>query len=281
MTDEEASSTSNNITDDSQSENINPDDLIYEKTSAINLSSWFANISKPLKYDKLNKNISADVVIVGGGIAGLTTAYILSKAGKRVAVLDDGYIGSGETGHTTAHITHALDDRYFNLEKMFGNDGAFLAAESHTLAIDFIEKAVSEEKIECDFERLDGYLFLDPKDDKTTLEKELEATRRAGINNTEIVEKPPLASYDLGPSLRFPNQAQFHPLKYLAGLVRSILNNNGNIFTETHVQEVSNNGIKTSDGFQVDAKQIVIATNAPIVDKVKFMISKFHIEHMQ
>ena len=134
---EEASSTSNNITDDSQNENINPDDVIYEKTSAINLSSWFANISKPLKYDKLSKNISADVVIVGGGIAGLTTAYILSKAGKRVAVLDDGYIGSGETGHTTAHITHALDDRYFNLEKMFGNDGAFLAAESHTLAIDF------------------------------------------------------------------------------------------------------------------------------------------------
>ena len=102
---EKASSTSNNITNDSQNENINPVDVIYEKTSAINLSSWFANVSKPLKYDKLNKNISADVVIDGGGIAGLTTAYILSKAGKRVAVLDDGYIGSGETGHTTAHIT--------------------------------------------------------------------------------------------------------------------------------------------------------------------------------
>ncbi|HSA74920.1 MAG TPA: FAD-dependent oxidoreductase, partial [Candidatus Nitrosocosmicus sp.] len=81
-------------------------------------------------------------------------------------------------------------------------------------------------------------------------------------------------SYNLGPSLRFPNQAQFHPLKYLAGLVRSILNNKGNIFTETHVQEVSNNGIKTSDGFQVDAKQIVIATNAPIVDKVSKIYDK-------
>lgn len=275
---EEFSSVSNNVADDPKNENINDEtnhnDEIYKKYSGINLSLWFANISKPLRFDKLNKNISLDVVIVGGGIAGLSTAYILSKAGKHVAVLDDGYLGSGETGHTTAHITHALDDRYFNLEKMFGNDGASLAAESHTSAIDFIEKVVSEEKIECDFERLDGYLFLGPKDDKTTLEKELEATHRVGIKDTEIVEKPPLTSYNLGPSLRFPKQAHFHPLKYLAGLASSIFKNNGDIFTETHVQEVSTNGIKTSDGFHVDAKQIVIATNAPIVDKVSKIYDK-------
>ncbi len=272
---EEVSSISNNAADYPKNKDISeisPNE-IYEKTSGINLSSWFANIPKPLKFEKLNKNISVDVVIVGGGIAGLSIAYILSKTGKRVAVLDDGYIGSGETGHTTAHITHALDDRYFNLEKMFGTDGALLAAESHTSAIDFIETVVFEEKIECDFERLDGYLFLGPNDDKTTLEKELEATHKAGLN-TEIVVKAPLTSYDLGSSLRFPNQAQFHPLKYLAGLVRSILYKNGNIFTETRVQEISTNGIKTSDGFHVDAKRIVIATNAPIVDKVSKIYDK-------
>jgi glycine/D-amino acid oxidase-like deaminating enzyme/nitrite reductase/ring-hydroxylating ferredoxin subunit len=266
----------NNTTDDAKNENISDMDIdqIYQKTSGINLSSWFANIPKPIKFDKLNKNISVDVVIVGGGIAGLSTAYILSKAGKRVAILDDGYIGSGETGHTTAHITHALDDRYFNLEKMFGNDGAFLAAESHTSAIDFIEKVVSEEKIECDYERIDGYLFLGPKDNKAVLENELEATHRAGLKNTEIVDKPPLTSYNLGPSLRFSNQAQFHPLKYLVGLASSILKKNGNIFTETHVQEIYKNGIKTSDGFQVEAQEIVIATNAPIVDKVSKIYDK-------
>ena len=153
----------------------------------------------------------------------MSTAYMLSKISKRVAVLDDGYIGSGETGHTTAHITHALDDRYYNLEKMLGIDGALLAAESHTNAINFIETVVFEEKIECDFERLDGYLFLGPKDDKTTLEKELEATHSAGLD-TEMVLKPPLNSFNLGTSLRFPNQAQFHPLKYLEGLAQSILN---------------------------------------------------------
>lgn len=272
---EEVSSINNNVTDDSKNENINeinPNE-IYKKSSGINLSSWFVTIPKPLKFEKLNKNISVDVIIVGGGIAGLSTAYNLSKAGKLVAVLDDGYIGSGETGHTTAHITHALDDRYFNLEKMFGIEGAFLAAESHTSAINFIEKVVSEEKIECDFERLDGYLFLGPKDDKDILEKELEYTHKAGLK-TEIVAKPPLTSYDLGASLRFPNQAQFHPLKYLSGLASSILKNSGNIYTETHVQEISKNGIKTSDGFNVEAKHIVIATNAPIVDKVSKIYDK-------
>ncbi len=277
MTEEYSSSISNNVTNDPKNENIddgtNPKDEIYKKSSGINPSSWFANISKPLKFEKLNKNISVDVVIVGGGIAGLSTAYILSKAGKRVVVLDDGYIGSGETGHTTAHITHALDDRYFNLEKMFGIEGARLAAESHTRAIDFIETVVFEEKIECDFERLDGYLFLGPEDEKDTLEKELEATHRAGLG-TEIVEKPPLTSYDLGSSLRYPNQAQFHPLKYLQGLAKSILDRNGSIFTETHVQEISKNGIETSDGFHVGAEHIVIATNAPIVDKVSKIYDK-------
>jgi len=246
---------------------------IYKKSSSTNLPSWFANIGKPLKFKKLDKNISVDVVVVGSGIAGLSTAYNLAKIGKSVGVLEDGYIGSGETGHTTAHITHALDDRYFNLEKIFGIEATILAAESHTSAINFIEKVVSEEKIDCDFERLDGYLFLGLGDDKKTLNKELEATHRVGIN-TELVPNAPLTSLDLGPCLRFPNQAQFHPLKYLQGLSKSILDRNGKIFTETHVQDVSNNEVTTDDGFKVGAKQIVIATNAPIVDKVSKIYDK-------
>src|SRR5665811_518442 len=97
------------------------------------------------------------VCIVGAGIAGLTTAYLLGRAGKSVAVLDDGSIISGETERTTAHLVTALDDRYFELEKLHGERGARLAAESHAAAIDQIERIVNEEKIDCDFERLDGY----------------------------------------------------------------------------------------------------------------------------
>ena len=87
----------------------------------------------------------------------MTTAYLLSKAGKKVILVEDGYIGSGETSRTTAHITHALDDRYYNLEKIHGKQGAQTAAESHTAAINLIESIVNEEKIDCDFERLNGF----------------------------------------------------------------------------------------------------------------------------
>jgi glycine/D-amino acid oxidase-like deaminating enzyme/nitrite reductase/ring-hydroxylating ferredoxin subunit len=247
--------------------------LRFKESSAINLSAWFRDITKPLKFDKLKQNLSFDVVIVGGGISGLSTAYILSKAGKSVAVMEDGYIGSGETGHTTAHITQALDDRYFNLEKAFGPDGATLAANSHTEAINFIESVTVEEKIECDFERVDGYLFADSNDDLGTLNDEYQATHRVGII-TELVPHAPLDSFDTGPAIRFPQQAQFQPLKYLHGLCKAILNRNGRIFTETHVEKVSGKGITTSDGYVIEAKKIVIATNAPIVDKASKIYEK-------
>src|SRR6185503_2796134 len=112
------------------------------KTAGKTESSWFADAAT-LSFNKLDKDISVDVVILGGGIAGMTTGYLLTKAGKKVALLDDGNIGSGETGRTTAHITHTLDDRYFNIEKLLGKKGAQLAAESHSAAIDKIEEIVA------------------------------------------------------------------------------------------------------------------------------------------
>ena len=105
-------------------------------------------------------------------------------------------------------------------------------------------------------------MFLDRTDRKESLDKELEASHRAGIIVTEIVEKAPLQSFNTGPCIRFPNQAQFQPLKYLRGLYHCIIQNGGQIFTETHVQEVNSDGIKTIDGFTLKARNIVIATNA-------------------
>jgi glycine/D-amino acid oxidase-like deaminating enzyme/nitrite reductase/ring-hydroxylating ferredoxin subunit len=249
-----------------------------KRTSGESESSWFANI-QPIKFTKLTRNISTDVMIIGGGIAGMTTAYLLSKAGKKVILVEDGYIGSGETGRTTAHITHALDDRYYNLEKIHEKQGAQKAAESHTAAIDLIESIAKEEKIDCEFERLDGFLFLDPTDKKESLDKELKATHNAGISNTEIIQQSPLPSFDTGPCLRFPNQAQFQPLKYLYGLAGAITNKyKGEIFTETHAQEINFNDtattIKTLEGYTINATNIVIATNAPIVNETSKIYDK-------
>lgn len=249
------------------------------KTSGSKESSWYDEIPQPIKFDKLKRNISSsellDVAIVGGGIAGLSTAYLLSKSGKKVILFEDGYIGSGETGRTTAHITHALDDRYYNLEKLHGKEGAHIAAESHTAAINMLEAIVNEEKIDCDFEKLDGFLFLDSTDTKESLDDELEATHRAGIKSTEIISKVSNLSFDTGPCILFPNQAQFHPLKYLKGLSEAILSYGGKIYTATHVKDIlPPNKIKTSDGYTAFAKNIVIATNAPIIDKVSKIYEK-------
>lgn len=250
------------------------------KTSGNKEPSWYANIEQPIKIAKLTDNFSSssgeliDVAIIGGGIAGMTTAYLLSKSGKKVVVIEDGYISSGETGRTTAHITHALDDRYYDLEQTHGIQGAHIAAESHTAAINLIESIVNEEKIDCDFEKLDGFLFLDPSDKKESLDRELQATHRAGIKETEILERVPLTLFNTGPCIRFPNQAQFQPLKYLRGLCEAIIEYDGKIFTQTHAQEINSHSIKTSDGYFVEARNIVIATNAPIIDKTSKIYEK-------
>ena len=121
-------------------------------------SIWQATFTVP-QYPALDRDIETDVCVVGAGIAGLSTAYMLAKAGKHVVVVDDGPIGGGETGRTTAHLTAAMDDRIHVLEKVHGQEGARQIVESHTAAIHRIEMIVKQENIDCDFRRLDGYLF--------------------------------------------------------------------------------------------------------------------------
>lgn len=222
----------------------------------------------PMVESALLENARAEVCIVGAGIAGMTTAYLLSKAHKSVIVLDDGPIGGGMTGRTTAHLVNALDDRYFELERLHGEKGARLAAESHTAAIDRVEAIVTNEGIDCNFERLDGYLFVPPGDAKKILDDELEAALRAGLK-LEKVDRAPIDGFDTGTALRFPRQAQFHPLKYLAGLTKAIKQSGGRIYTGTHAAKIEGGDlalIETSAGKVVTADAVVVATNSPVND---------------
>ncbi len=219
----------------------------------------------------LTGDLKTDVCVVGAGIAGMTTAYLLLRDGKSVIILDDGPIGGGQTERTTAHLSNALDDRYIEIEGWHGQDGARLAAESHTAAIAMIESIVGREGIDCDFARLDGFLFSQQENGLELLERELNAARRAGLDDVELVHSSPISSFDTGVCLRFPRQGQIHPRKYLAGLARAIQQMGGRIFTQTRVEKIECGPpaeVKTTEGSTVTAMQVVVATNTPFNDLV-------------
>ena len=218
----------------------------------------------------LTEDARCDVCVVGAGITGMTTAYLLAKKGKSVLVVDDGAIGSGMTSRTTAHLMTAIDDRYYEIERLHGPGGARLAAQSHAAAVEAIEAIAQHEKIECELERLDGYLFLPPGGDPGELLREYEAALRAGIEGLHWADRAPMDSFDTGPCLRFPRQGQFHPLKYLAGLAHAILRMGGRI-CRGHVQEVKGGApptVRLAGDERIDCHSALVATNVPISDKL-------------
>ena len=238
--------------------------------SQANNSIWMATADTPSQ-PRVQENIRTDVCIIGAGIAGLTTAYLLVQEGRSVVVLDDGPIGGGMTGRTTAHLTNAFDDRFIEVEKLHGEVGARLTAASHTAAIDKVEEICRSEQIDCEFERVDGYLFALPPDTEKLLDDELAAAHRAGLVDVEKVARAPIDSFDTGPALRFPRQGQFHPLSYLSGLTRAIRRDGGRLFNQTHATTIEggeNAHVETSHGPVVSCDVIVVATNTPVNDRV-------------
>jgi glycine/D-amino acid oxidase-like deaminating enzyme/nitrite reductase/ring-hydroxylating ferredoxin subunit len=218
----------------------------------------------------LTRDANADVCIVGAGIAGLTTAYLLAREGKSVVVIDAGSVGNGHTAVTTAHLSNVIDDTFKEMLRLHGPDGARLASQSHSSAIDAIERICTDEHIDCRFERVDGYLFLGAKDKESTLDEELEAARAAGARVNRLPQAP-VTGFTSGPCLRFPAQGQFHPLKYLNGLTTAIQRRGGEIYSDTPAREVvgaQHACVRTAAGHAIRASSIVIATNSPFNDLV-------------
>jgi len=213
----------------------------------------------------------ADVVVIGAGIAGLSVAHELARRGRSVAVLDRGGIGRGMTARTTAHLASELDDFYSALIERRDEETARLFAESQRAAIDNIELNVREEAIECDFARIDGYLFAPTKDRIDELEDEYDGARKAGMP-VEWAERAPMLGVDSGPCLRFPDQARLHPLKYLAGLAHAIAQRGGHTFANSPVASVKEDGdgvlVTLENGGELRAAQVVVAANTPFIDRV-------------
>lgn len=238
-----------------------------QNSNAIEQPIWTQNCQMPV-FGTLDHSLDVDVCVVGGGIAGLSTAYMLSEAGKSVAVIDDGGLCEGMTQYTTGHLASAIDDRYFEIERLHGEQGAQLAAQSHAAAIDRIETIIKNEGIECGFSRVNGYLFLGPEHKRDYLLRELKASHRAGLQGVKFLDGAPVEG--LGPCLLFPNQGQFHVLRYLSGLTRAILHKGNMIFTNTHADSIE--GGRTAKvhikQYLITADAVVVATNSPVNDRL-------------
>jgi glycine/D-amino acid oxidase-like deaminating enzyme/nitrite reductase/ring-hydroxylating ferredoxin subunit len=232
------------------------------------VSFWQDTVDMPM-FTPLSAPIAVDACVIGGGIAGLTTAFLLLQAGRSVALVEANVLGGGETGNTTAHF-FPPDERYFRIEEKFGRDGARIVADAYSKATSLVESIVESEGMDCNFFRLDGYLVTHGRGDPVDIDREYEAARRAGVE-VEILARVPELPYDTGRCLRFANNAQFHPLKYLCGLAMAIDRMGGKIYCGTRATAIEHSGdrklVRTADGFEVQAEDVIVATHTPFNDR--------------
>ena len=237
-------------------------------TNGSSTSAWMATASVP-QYPPLQADASAGVCVIGAGIAGLTCAYLLAREGRDVILIDALGVGAGETGRTTAHF-FPPDEWYAGLEESFGANTARLVADSYAAATSLVESIVAKEGIDCEFERLDGFLYMLPDTGFKDFEKECAAAIRAGVE-AELLPRVPGLGFDTGFCVRYPNQAQFHPLKYLAGLAEAFVRMGGRIHGGTPAHDIEHEGklqlVKTAAG-TIRAESVVVATNTPFSHRV-------------
>jgi glycine/D-amino acid oxidase-like deaminating enzyme/nitrite reductase/ring-hydroxylating ferredoxin subunit len=234
-------------------------------------SFWYEDVGLE-KRPSLAQDASCDLVVIGSGIAGLSTAYEAARCGWKVMVIDRAEtIGGVMTPRTTAHLATELDDYYFYLIKARGEGDAGIYHESQVAAVNRIEAICADERIEADFKRLDGFLVPAETAHMRDLEDEFEACRKIGVE-VEWTDDPPVQIPEGTRALRFANQARFHPLKYVRGLIAAIEGREGRIHGSTvyvdYREENSGVVIETESGRSVRAGAAVFATNSPVNDKV-------------
>lgn len=238
-----------------------------QRTSApADTTPYWSDSASLSTFPKLQRDQRVDVVVVGGGVTGLTAAYLLTKAGKTVALLERARCAQVDTGHTSAHLTMVTDERLVDLVKRFGRDHAQAVWDAGLAAISQIDSSVREHEIDCAFEWVDAYLHAPPGQVKrgvsARFEEEVTLATDLGFDATFVPDVPLVA----GPGICFDGQARFHPRKYLAGLVRAISDAGGHIYEHSTADEFSTDplGVKVN-GCTLRCEDIILATHNPLV----------------
>ena len=234
-----------------------------------NPSFWIGS-TPDTDYPMLAEDVSVDVAVIGGGIAGITAAYLLQQEGRSVAVLEADRIVRGVTGYTTAKISSSQGLIYAKLAKSFGEEGARIYGESNEAALAKIAELVGTLGIDCDFERQDNYVYTESDSEVESIREEAELAARLGLP-AEFVTDSPLP-YPIEGAVRFTNQAQFHPRKYLLALADRISHAGGFIYENTKALDVEEGEpcrVETDRG-TLTASDVIVATNMPFLDRGLF-----------
>ncbi|EGT4144902.1 FAD-dependent oxidoreductase [Clostridium perfringens] len=232
------------------------------------MKSVWSESYKFRKREALNKDIKTDVLVIGAGIAGILTAYMLKQKGRDVVLIDAAEIASGNTKNTTAKITSQHDLIYSKLITEFGEEKARQYAKANELAIKKYKEIIEDKRIECDFEEKPAYVYSLNEID--VLKEEVEAAKNLGID-AEFVDEANLP-FKINGAVKFNNQAQFNPLKFLKGISNELI-----IYENTRALEIKENLVVTSGG-NITANNIVVATHYPIMNAPGYYFMKMHQE---
>lgn len=230
-------------------------------------SYWMESVPAP-DYPSLSGDLEVDVAVVGGGIAGLCTAWELTQAGRTVAVLEADRIAASVTGYTTAKLSSLHTMIYAKIRKQAGAEAARLYAQSQQQAVERVAEVSTRLGIDCDLERLPAFTYVEAEEEVDQVRAEAEAAREAGLDASFVTESG--LPFPIAGAVRVEHQAQFHPRKYLLGLAEDVTRRAGHIFERTRVVELDEGEpcrVTTEQGATVTARDVVVATHYPVFDR--------------
>jgi glycine/D-amino acid oxidase-like deaminating enzyme/nitrite reductase/ring-hydroxylating ferredoxin subunit len=230
--------------------------------------SYWMDSTGPTSYPEVSGELDVDVAVVGGGIAGICTAWELARAGRVVAVIEADRIVAGTTGYTTAKVTAQHTMIYAHLRSALSVDTAQLYAESQLDALQHLVDVVGELGIDCDLERMPAYTYVTAADQVQQIRDEVDAAQRAGLPATEVRETG--LPFGVAAAIRVDDQAQFHPRKYLLALAEDLTRRGGQIFERSRVIDLDEGQpcrLTTENDATITARDVVVATHYPVFDR--------------
>lgn len=231
--------------------------------------SYWVESAAHAEYPPLERDFDCEVVVIGAGIIGVTTALLLARSGRDVALLEARRIGAGASGYTTAKLSSLHGLTYRDLDSSLGREPARAYAKANQLGIERVAAFVEELAIECDFRRKPNFTYTESVHGRRAIEEEVEVARRLGLP-ASLVEGIEELPFQVPAAVRFEEQAEFHPLKYLAGLAEAAVDAGCKVHEGTRVVGVSEGSphrVRTEGGAELRAERVVVATHLPILDR--------------